>query len=306
VLLFDGDEAGQRAMERALAILLPEGLRVRAAALPTGDDPDSLLLRDGADALRAVVDSAAPALEAVIRRAAARGHATPWEKSDAVGQVAPLLALVADPVERGEHERQLALAIGVAADEVRVLVRRQSAERRGVAAEREDAAPIAVRSVAGGDPNGRERRWAEDILRQWLDHPVLAREVEAEQLAGLFPHPPFDRLLPAVAELCDGEHDVDVEALATRLDDESAAALRAIAMTDAEPHELARARELQVQTLGRLRQRRLREESREHTRRFLAGEINADALLAGKQRGLRGLDPFQLSHPGSGHSGAAS
>ena len=43
VLLFDGDEAGQRAMQRALEVLLPEGLRVRAAVLPAGEDPDSFL-----------------------------------------------------------------------------------------------------------------------------------------------------------------------------------------------------------------------------------------------------------------------
>ena len=58
VLLFDGDEAGQRAMERSLEVLLPAGLRVRAALLPAGGDPDDLLAREGAEALRALVDRA--------------------------------------------------------------------------------------------------------------------------------------------------------------------------------------------------------------------------------------------------------
>ena len=47
MLLFDGDAAGERAIERALEILLPEGLRVRAARLPAGEDPDSLLRAQG-------------------------------------------------------------------------------------------------------------------------------------------------------------------------------------------------------------------------------------------------------------------
>src|SRR5262249_19006030 len=81
VLLFDGDAAGQRAVERSLALLLPEGLRVRAVELPAGDDPDSFLLREGPDALRARVDAAEPAIEGVIRRAVAHGCATPWEKA---------------------------------------------------------------------------------------------------------------------------------------------------------------------------------------------------------------------------------
>ena len=58
VLLFDGDEAGQRAAERSLPVLLSEGLRTRAAFLPTGADPDDLLRTSGPEALRAVVDNA--------------------------------------------------------------------------------------------------------------------------------------------------------------------------------------------------------------------------------------------------------
>jgi DNA primase len=286
VLLFDGDEAGQRAMERSLAILLPEGLRVRAAALPAQDDPDSLLQREGADALRGVVDAAQPALEAVIQRAAARSHATPWEKSDAVAQVVPLLALVADPIERSEHERQLALAVGVEADAVYALVRREHAQRRGVAADRDAAASEPApgpRATLAGD---RESRWAQDLVRQWLDHPALARELDAETLALLFPSPPWSRLLPALVELVDAEGSAEVEALAALLDAESAATLRAIAVHDGEPLGIDRARALQVQMLDRLRQRRRRETSREHTRRFLTGEIDAAELLAQKQRRL--------------------
>jgi DNA primase len=282
VLLFDGDEAGQRAMERSLAILLPEGLRVRAAALPREDDPDSLLRREGPEALVAVIDAATPALEAVIRRAAAKSHATPWEKSDAVAQVAPLLALVADPVERGEYERQLALAVGVGADAVYASVKREHAQRRGVGAEREagETEPVRITQPA----NDAESRWAQDLVRQWLDHPRLAHEVDAETLAALFPSPPWSRLLPALAELCDAEGPADVEAMAALLDAESAAALRALAVRDVEALDRDAARTLQEQVLERLRAKRIRETSREHTRRFLTGEIPDAALLAEKQR----------------------
>jgi len=99
---------------------------------------DSVLARDGADALRAIVDAAVPAVEAVIRRVSARAHATPWEKSDAVAAVAPLLALVADPVERSEHERQLALAVGVRPEDVKARVRSEHAQRSGGAHARDD------------------------------------------------------------------------------------------------------------------------------------------------------------------------
>ena len=82
VLLFDGDEAGQKAMERSLEVLLPAGLRVHTAGLPAGEDPDSFLAREGAEALRALVEAAPPALDVAIRRAVAQGCSTPAEKAE--------------------------------------------------------------------------------------------------------------------------------------------------------------------------------------------------------------------------------
>jgi DNA primase len=138
VLLFDGDEAGQRAMLRALEVLLPAGLRVSAAALPGGQDPDDFLRREGEEALRALVDGAKPALEVAILRAAAAGCRTPWERADAVAAVTPLLALVPDPVERGEFARRLALAVGADPADVAAALRR---ERKSDDAEAPPPAP---------------------------------------------------------------------------------------------------------------------------------------------------------------------
>ena len=109
VLLFDGDAAGQSAAERALPILLAEGIRVRAAFLPLGEDPDTLLAKSGIPALRACVDSAVPLLDHLIERALkdAAGHGTAWAASDAARSLAPYLRALTDPVERASYIRQL-------------------------------------------------------------------------------------------------------------------------------------------------------------------------------------------------------
>ena len=143
VLLFDGDEAGQRAMERSLEVLLPAGLRVRAALLPPGCDPDDLLARDGADALRAIVDRAPAALDFAIDRAVGRGSSSPAEKADAVAAVAPLLALVPSGVERSGFAQRLALSVGTEARHVEAAVR---AAERGEDARDARADPGAPRS----------------------------------------------------------------------------------------------------------------------------------------------------------------
>jgi len=56
-ILYDSDKAGQNAAERAVRILEAEGLRVRIALLPDGQDPDTLLKSAGGEAVRAAVDA---------------------------------------------------------------------------------------------------------------------------------------------------------------------------------------------------------------------------------------------------------
>lgn len=166
VLLFDGDEAGRNAMEKALEVLLPEGLRVRAALLPDGQDPDDFLAAQGAEALCKLVDEAPDALELVIRRAVERGIGSPADKADAVAHVAPLITLVADAVEREAYVRRLALTTDSSESAVGSIVRR--ARPGGApASEVELATPRPQRSA----PAERHLSLLCSVL---LRHPTLA------------------------------------------------------------------------------------------------------------------------------------
>ncbi len=73
VLCFDSDRAGRTAVERSLPILLAAGFGVRIAPLPAGEDPDSLIRKNGADAFRNLVDSAPDYFEFALDEAAAAG-----------------------------------------------------------------------------------------------------------------------------------------------------------------------------------------------------------------------------------------
>ena len=55
-LLYDGDEAGRKAMLRGAQLLLRQGLDVRAAVLPAEHDPDSYLQAEGTQAMRELVE----------------------------------------------------------------------------------------------------------------------------------------------------------------------------------------------------------------------------------------------------------
>lgn len=55
VIVLDADAAGRKAALRSAELLIAEGLAVSLAALPAGEDPDSLILKGGPDAFAAVL-----------------------------------------------------------------------------------------------------------------------------------------------------------------------------------------------------------------------------------------------------------
>jgi DNA primase len=71
VLVFDGDEAGQKAADRSLELFLGHEVDVRVLTLPERLDPCDFLLANGAEPFRAMVDRAVDPLTFAIDRAAA-------------------------------------------------------------------------------------------------------------------------------------------------------------------------------------------------------------------------------------------
>ncbi len=126
VLLFDGDEAGQRAGERALPVLAAEGLRVKAAFLPPGADPDSLVAdpEHGEAALRACVDAAVPLLDHLIDRGLMASARHAWDAEDRARDLAPLLAALPGAIEREAYVRKIASQLGLTPTAVEKELRR--------------------------------------------------------------------------------------------------------------------------------------------------------------------------------------
>jgi len=58
ILVYDADNAGEKASLRGIEVLIVEGLTVKIVALPTGMDPDSFVRKNGKDKFKELVDSA--------------------------------------------------------------------------------------------------------------------------------------------------------------------------------------------------------------------------------------------------------
>lgn len=109
VLVFDGDDAGRRAAHRGLKIFLEERLSPLVLWLPKGEDPDSLVRREGAGALEAMLERARPlvreALDDILR---AGDQGTPEGKSRLVGDCSEILSAIKDHVARSGYMEYVA------------------------------------------------------------------------------------------------------------------------------------------------------------------------------------------------------
>jgi DNA primase len=101
VLCFDSDRAGRTAVERSLPILLAAGFGVRVAALPPGEDPDSLIRQRGADVFRELIRTATDYFDFAVEEAATSGALeSAAAKASLVRKLATFAASLPDAVGR--------------------------------------------------------------------------------------------------------------------------------------------------------------------------------------------------------------
>jgi DNA primase len=99
VLCFDSDTAGRKAVERSLPALLSVGLAVRVARVPAGEDPDSLVRKQGAEALRKVVAEARDYFDDALDEELTPG-AAPQRRAALARKIAGFVKIIDDPALR--------------------------------------------------------------------------------------------------------------------------------------------------------------------------------------------------------------
>jgi DNA primase len=282
VLVFDGDAAGQQATEKALAVLLPHGLRVRAVSIPEGLDPDDYLRREGAAALRKLVDEAPDALELSIRNALRQGTTTPDQKADAVAHVAPLVARVADAVSRDEYIRRLAMAVDASTAAVAAIVR--DAVRGSTQTPQVDSEALGLVRDRRDLPEERQLR---ALARMCLQRPQLVGDEMALKLQEILPVGAWKSIILQIIEsaaegllIADGEGGVDSFAVESRLDEEARLRLREIAIDEAPIDGERTADQVLDDLIGWFDLRRIAAREQDLKRRLRDPEADHTALLA--------------------------
>ncbi|MCL4720390.1 MAG: DNA primase [Gammaproteobacteria bacterium] len=182
VFCFDGDRAGREAAWRALQVSLPvleDGRQIRFLLLPQGEDPDSLVRREGAVAFRARLTASAP-LSAFLLDSLGEGVDTGTldGKARLAALARPLLAQIPGQVYRELLTAELGHRLGLARNRVDELLglpgarppaANETAAVRGGAPARP---PAGRRGQAS--PRGSLGRQAISLL---MHYPAVAAEV---------------------------------------------------------------------------------------------------------------------------------
>lgn len=130
VVAYDGDAAGDKAFRRALPLLLQAGLVVRRAQLPSGEDPDSIRLEQGAEALQRFVEEARDGVDAELERLIPQGAARdPRALAERVEKLVPLLGAIQDPVLRRDYVVPAASRLAIGEDVLLELLQRHERQR---------------------------------------------------------------------------------------------------------------------------------------------------------------------------------
>lgn len=181
---FDGDRAGTKAAWRALENALPqirEGRQIRFVFLPEGQDPDSYVNENGADAFVQLLEAGLPLSEFLIRELASQVDMDTIDGRAKLAEMArPLVNRIPVGIYRELLLESLAESVGLSATKLeKMMIAGAQAVDRSV-----HAGPAAIprrrRSATSGGPSVVRR-----AITLVLNYPEAGKNLDVEMLAGV-------------------------------------------------------------------------------------------------------------------------
>jgi DNA primase len=211
VLCFDGDAAGGRAAVRAAERALPllsAGKGLRFAELSAGDDPDTLIAREGGEAISRLLAGAVP-LSAFLWRMETRGRPalTPEARAALWGRLKEHTQRIADPDMRSQFRNAFRASLwpegrmGFGRNKPPAMTTAPAESPRAVAT-RVDPLSVAARTM----------------LAILINHPDFFHEVEDEIGTVGFPDASLDRLRQELILMLSGSTNLDSGAVKAGLE----------------------------------------------------------------------------------------
>ena len=150
-VMYDGDKAGIHAAQRAIGMILKEGMNVSLVLFPDGDDPDSFCRKHTLEEVRAFISENETDFVSYMALVNPVPANDPLGRANLINDIADTISVIPDAVKRSVFVDALAQRFGV---ETRIIFERINADRRKmIDDERKEAERARRRAEAGLQPD---------------------------------------------------------------------------------------------------------------------------------------------------------
>ncbi len=186
ILLYDGDQAGQNATQRAIPILEKAGLQVKVLKMRDAKDPDEFLKKFGPDKFKLLLEESANRVEYQLNTIRRKYDLREDDqKIRYVQESAELICTLDSSVKREVYSGRVAEAAGISMDAMKLEVNK--AFKRRIAREKKKQEKIDLAPAKALQPKERSIRYdnmksaiaEESVLALILREPALLNQVAA-------------------------------------------------------------------------------------------------------------------------------
>lgn len=220
-LVLDGDDAGIKAAERAVDLVLEAGMDGDVAVLPDAMDPFDLLRARGAEAFEEALKNARDVFAFKVETLARRYDLKrPVEAEKALGELAETLARAESPSLRELYAKAAAGRLGVSESKVVAAVeksRRELDVQLERQARNEEPKVFAAAGISGGASYERE------LLRRLFEHATVMKKAAGLIEPEDFTHPPLQEVCREILNALDESGEALPGALLSHLGQEARA-----------------------------------------------------------------------------------
>jgi len=203
ILCFDADDAGQKAAERSLPVLVGLEMKPKVLLMPKGDDPDSILRKKGLDEFRKRITSAQHFVDFLLTRATGgEAPAQVEKKIECFRTMLPVLDSVVHQSLRDEYLERIARFLAVNQDILRDVLN---------APRHKHETPIDVESIKIRIEG--ENKVEREFLMGLIKHPSLAAYARMEITPNDFNDPMHSEIFSV---LCDPSFPLDSKDLSAQ------------------------------------------------------------------------------------------
>lgn len=199
-LIYDGDEAGQRAAQRAIPMLEKAGLRVKVLQMRDAKDPDEFLKKFGADRFRILLEESSDRVEYQLRAIAAKYTLSEdAQRVRFITEAAELIATLHSPVQREIYGARVAEAGKISAETMKIEI--DKAYKRNLKKQDRKQEQVNLAPARAVQPKTKAIRYLnvrsavaeESVLAQILRSPELLTQI-GELTGAQFSVPLFGRV----------------------------------------------------------------------------------------------------------------